>query len=379
MQAMLFPTRVSTDRQVTEVPVIQETLWPQTRRFAVRHAPWEAPTVVQAAMLSFLGAQGCKRLFGKHRSRCRERKACLKSCIGTASGSATSARATPQEEGQSKETIDPFSEAVEVEVMVVPGLCVRVLEASLAWQERLIDEAVEALEADPQSVDADPYGVALWPAAQVLAQAAAAHAADLKEKAAGGVATRVLEIGAGCGLASLAMAALGVDVLATDLRELPLSLLAESARRQGLEARLSTQVFDVRNNSVRLPEADLVMASDLVYEASTARALARRVAEARDRGSAVLISDIGRPNREAFLNELRRLRPYEPAEFACHGVAALQDTPVRQAAGGFAGTQGSKDVQVYVLELPAGGPASVALRPESPSIMVRPADHGHVL
>ena len=129
-----------------------------------------------------------------------------------------------------------FSDAVEVGVEVVPGLVVQVLEASVDWQEALIEKACDAEEG---SIETDPFGVALWPAAQVLAQAAAAHAAAhaaAAEGTEGGARPlRTLELGAGCGLASLALAASGADALATDFRSLPLELLEESAGRQGLK------------------------------------------------------------------------------------------------------------------------------------------------
>ena len=64
----------------------------------------------------------------------------------------------------------------------------------------------------------DPYGMAIWPSALVLAQAVAAYVTPNPDQ-------RILELGAGCGLASLTAARLGADVLATDFRMLPLQLL----------------------------------------------------------------------------------------------------------------------------------------------------------
>lgn len=264
-----------------------------------------------------------------------------------------------------------FSNAVEVTVDILPDFRITVLEASLDWQEQLIEEAVESWDqSDP--VEADPYGAALWPAAQVLAQAVAAH---VRSAVAADRPMRVLELGAGCGLSSLTAAALGASVLATDFRELPLRLVAESARRQGFQGALRTRLFDVRDESEALPEADLVIASDVVYEKSTARAMARRIAEARERGSAVLVSDTGRPNRVAFLEELRRLRPTETAEFAGKGTA-VQGT--HAAEGPSKAASATKRLQVELLELPKGL-ATEALQTESPSVMTRPACHGHVL
>jgi len=279
----------------------------------------------------------------------------------------------PSLASQEQSVIAPinFSNAIEVTVEILPDLRISVLEASLDWQEQLIEEAVESWDqSDP--VEADPYGAALWPAAQVLAQAVAAH---VRFAVAADRPVRVLELGAGCGLSSLTAAALGASVMATDFRELPLRLVAESARRQGFQGALRTQLLDVRDGSKPLPQADLVVASDVVYEQSTARAVARRIAEARERGSTILVSDIGRPNRAAFLEELRHLRPTETAEFEGKGTA-VQGT---DAAGGpSAAPSATKGVRVELLELPRGI-ATKALQYGSPSVMIRPACHGHVL
>lgn len=241
-----------------------------------------------------------------------------------------------------------FPDTVEVEVTVVPGLCIKLLEANLDWQERLIEQATEAAE---DSVDVDPYGMALWPAAQVLAQAVAAY---------GPSCPTVLELGAGCGLASLTAAALGCRVTATDFRSEPLRLLSESARRQGL--RVDTMLFDIRDLDTPLPPCSLLIGSDIVYERSTAVALAYRICEARRQGAAVVIADIGRPHSKAMLEVLRKERPEEEAAFLKIGLAKQRD----------------KDIQIGLLELPKG-PATKAIVDFPPSVLIRPLDHDKVL
>ena len=251
-----------------------------------------------------------------------------------------------------------FSEAVEVDVALADSeVQFQVLEASLDWQEDLIEEAVE--QEDEAAVEADPYGMAVWPAAQVLGQAAAAYGLKSKSE------LTALELGCGCGLASLALLSLGAHVVATDFRELPLRLLSESASRQGWE-RLRVQLLDLRG-AEPLPAADLVLASDVLYDKATAEAMAVRVAEARARGSAVLVADIGRPNRRAFLERLRELRPQEDCSFSCHGLARQHlDAQI-------------SDTRVELLELPKDGPAKEALAAWPAALLSRPPNHGHVL
>lgn len=177
-----------------------------------------------------------------------------------------------------------------------------------------------------------------------------------------------LELGCGCGLASLALLSLDMEVVATDFRELPLQLLQESAERLGVAERLETQLLDLRDHGQPLPKADLVLASDVLYEKQTAEAMAQRVVEARQQNCAVLISDIGRPNRKVFIEKLAGLRPEESSEFASSGTA------VQRVGGTEAGR-----TKVELLELPANGPASEALAKWPPAVLSRPRDHGHVL
>ncbi|CAE7802640.1 Comt, partial [Symbiodinium sp. KB8] len=233
---------------------------------------------------------------------------------------------------------------VEVEIRVAPScvnegreaesdfLSLRLIEASVDWQETLIEEACS--EEDETCVEADPYGMAVWPAAQVLAQAAAAY---------GLRAQGALELGCGCGLASLALLSLDME---------------ESAERLGVAERLETQLLDLRDHGQPLPKADLVLASDVLYEKQTAEAMAQRVVEARQQNCAVLISDIGRPNRKVFIEKLAGLRPEESSEFASSGTA------VQRVGGTEAGR-----TKVELLELPANGPASVLVIPSEGQAM----------
>ncbi|CAK9089841.1 unnamed protein product [Durusdinium trenchii] len=249
-----------------------------------------------------------------------------------------------------------LAQAVEVQVAVTPRLRLYVLEASRKGQETLIEQAVAhgaaaGCEHQKQGL-LDPYGSALWPSALVLAQAVAAHV-KLKPQ------QRILELGAGCGLASLLAARLGGDVLATDFRQLPLQLLRAAARRQAL--RIRTAQLDISELSVPLPPAELVVASDVLYEKGTADGMAHRVAEAVRRGSAVLVADVGRPNRKAFMTQLRDLLPEVEigSDFTTEGMA-IQETDGPPSP--------SREVPVQLLELPMNGPASQTVRAAARSI-----------
>ena len=146
-----------------------------------------------------------------------------------------------------------------------------------------------------------PYGAVLWDAAPCVVAALAS--VQLR-------GARVIELGCGTGLVSLACARAGATVLATDVDELAL----EAARRGAAHAslRLACAVFDVGAEDA-LPDAELLVAADLMYEPPLARALARRVAEQLARGGKAVVGDPGRIGRADFEDELARraqgLRP----------------------------------------------------------------------
>lgn len=99
-----------------------------------------------------------------------------------------------------------------------------------------------------QEEDALPYGVMLWPASIALAHEVMARAAELSGK-------RVLELGAGTGVAGIVAASLGASVLQTDRNDVALHVCAMNVRRndvKGIEQRVahwesfaSDETFDV--------------------------------------------------------------------------------------------------------------------------------------
>jgi predicted nicotinamide N-methyase len=102
-----------------------------------------------------------------------------------------------------------------------------------------------------------PYGVALWPSGVALAQEIATHA----EAFAG---ARVLELGAGIGLAGIVAASLGAEVLQTDHDELTLTLCRQNATRNGAHTiehrQVDWRVWDVEG------AYDWIIGSDILYD-----------------------------------------------------------------------------------------------------------------
>jgi len=205
------------------------------------------------------------------------------------------------------------------------GGSITVLEATLEGQEKLVDEVL-LMDGDDghdkkrdDAVKEDPYGSVLWPAASAVAEYITRDSFSNDEQM-----KTILELGTGTGLVALAASASNKfhNILATDYETVPLRLLnaAYHLNQQGQSMNnmdpIHTDLFDICDFSMPLPQAELVCAADILYEKKTGIALAKRTIEALERGSRVVIGcSPGRPGRPIFLEELQRLHPNLEAKF----------------------------------------------------------------
>jgi predicted nicotinamide N-methyase len=134
-----------------------------------------------------------------------------------------------------------------------------------------------------------PYWAELWPSGVALAEAVAARNVR---------GLRVLELGAGLGLPSLAAALGGADVLATDWAEDAVALLPENAARNGASLRTVRVRWDEPDEIVAEAPWDLVLGADLLYERRNADILLDLLPRL---GTTVLLADPGRPFERVFL------------------------------------------------------------------------------
>uniref|UniRef100_A0A7S2WE88 Methyltransferase domain-containing protein n=1 Tax=Rhizochromulina marina TaxID=1034831 RepID=A0A7S2WE88_9STRA len=161
---------------------------------------------------------------------------------------------------------------------------------------------------EEQEAEDNPYGCKLWPgavaAARFLSSSSGLDALGLTSL---GRQPRVLELGCGNGLCSLAAARAGMQVTATDISTQALELTAAAVQGQSLDSLCTVSEFDIGGDEA-LPEADLVLCADLLYDETLAAYTARRVWEAAMRGSSVLVGgDPRRAARQVFLHELAQL------------------------------------------------------------------------
>jgi predicted nicotinamide N-methyase len=114
---------------------------------------------------------------------------------------------------------------------------------------------------------------------------------------------RVVELGCGLGLPSLAAARAGADVLATDGEAEALELLHRNAQENGLSVATAVVEWAAADELVARAPFDLVLAADVLYERANVGVLMSLLPRL---GGEVLLADPGRPALDALLDGARR-------------------------------------------------------------------------
>ena len=126
-----------------------------------------------------------------------------------------------------------------------------------------------------------PYWADLWPAARMLAKAI------LRETWPPG--QRVLEVGCGLGLPSIAAMAMGLHVTFSDYDATALRFAADNARANGFHS------FDTLQMDWRYPPEDMqfpvILASDLIYEMRNVAPLVALIKKLLEPGGVCLLTD----------------------------------------------------------------------------------------
>ena len=168
-------------------------------------------------------------------------------------------------------------------------VCVRGRDLSILRprsSEALLDE--EAFEHEEYL----PYWAELWPSGPALARVVA----DLPLRGA-----RVVELGCGLAVPSIAAALAGARVLATDWSPDAVALAARNAERNGAVVRTAVCSWSEPDALVAEAPWDLVLASDVLYERRNVDLLLDLVPRLVDDDGQVLIADPSRPHAPAFL------------------------------------------------------------------------------
>ncbi len=114
---------------------------------------------------------------------------------------------------------------------------------------------------------------------------------------------RVVELGCGLAVPSIAAARAGADVLATDSDTEALELVDQNARANDVQVETATIDWARADELVSRGPFDLVLAADVLYErASVAPLLSLLPRLARE----TWLADPGRPAADAFLEQAHR-------------------------------------------------------------------------
>jgi len=135
-----------------------------------------------------------------------------------------------------------------------------------------------------------PYWAHLWASAVALAEAVAG------ERIAG---RRVLELGCGLGLPSIAAAQAGAIVTATDWSAHAVRATAANAELNGVEVRTEVAGWNDPGALTARAPWDLVLAADVLYERPKSRALLELLPRLSD---TVLLAEPGRAPAQAFFD-----------------------------------------------------------------------------
>jgi predicted nicotinamide N-methyase len=168
------------------------------------------------------------------------------------------------------------------EVVAVDGRDLRLLRPRDA--EALLDEHAFVHE------EYLPYWAELWPSSLALARAVAARSLR---------GARTLELGCGLGLPSIVAALAGGRVLASDWSPDAVAMTRANAERNGADVETLVCSWTEPDPLVERAPWDLVLASDVLYEARNADALLALLPRL---GNDVWLADPGRRPAERFLS-----------------------------------------------------------------------------
>ncbi len=141
-----------------------------------------------------------------------------------------------------------------------------------------------------------PYWADCWPSARVLAERISTEQ---------GRGRALLELGCGIGLVSLAAAHAGFEVLATDYYGEALEFTAANVARHE-SASVDTRLVDWRKLPQDLGTFDVVVASDVLYEAPLPALVAATLVRTISATGLGLLTDPGRRTAAGFVDECAR-------------------------------------------------------------------------
>jgi predicted nicotinamide N-methyase len=143
-----------------------------------------------------------------------------------------------------------------------------------------------------------PYWADLWPSAKMLARAMVDE---------NGRGKRLLELGCGSGLVSVAAAIAGYEVLASDYYADALLFTRLNVERNVQGAMIRTREVDWRDLPKGLGRFQRVVAADVLYEPAHGDLVARAIAKTLAEDGRATVADPGRISRQNFIDRATEL------------------------------------------------------------------------
>jgi predicted nicotinamide N-methyase len=153
-------------------------------------------------------------------------------------------------------------------------------------------------EADFVKDERLPYWADLWPSAKMLSRAMVEE---------DGRGKRLLELGCGSGLVTVASAIAGYEVLATDYYTDALLVTRYNVERNVPGASVRTREVDWRDWPKGLRRFDRVLAADVLYEPAHGDLIARAVYKSLADDGLATVADPGRISRQNFIDRATEL------------------------------------------------------------------------
>ena len=153
-------------------------------------------------------------------------------------------------------------------------------------------------EADFVKDERLPYWADIWPSAKMLSRAM------VEEHGAG---RRLLELGCGSGLVTVASAIAGYEVLATDYYADALLVTRYNVEQNVSGASVRTREVDWRDWPKGLGRFDRVLAADVLYEPAHGELIARAIYKSLADDGLATVADPGRISRQNFIDRATEL------------------------------------------------------------------------